>query len=151
MAVGERVGDGWLGGGEVDGVGDHVLPGFVGVFEFGFLFDGGDGLEEELADIGECGGIACGDAILGQGGEDFAKDMIDVGGVEEIAGERGSQFSTDALGFEELLLFAGVEGAKAGMREMAKHAATAAVGIGEVAEIVVIGLGTLDGHGKTSM
>jgi hypothetical protein len=127
-----------------------VLPGLVGVLKFGFLFDGRDGLEEELADIGESGGVARGDAILGQGGEDFAEDVIDVGGVEEIAGEGSGQFGADALGFEKLLLFAGVERAEPGMREVAKHAATAAVGIREMAQIVIIGVGTLDGHGETS-
>jgi hypothetical protein len=68
--------------------------------------------EHDLAQIGEGGGGALGDAVLGQGGEDFAHDVVDVGGGQEIAGEGGGHFRAQAVGFEELVLGVGVEKAE---------------------------------------
>ena len=95
--------------GEGDGVVDHARPGVVGVLELGFGFYGGERLEEELADVGENGGGAGSDAALGEGGEDFAQDVVDVGGGVEMAGERGGKLRTEAAAFEQLLLIAGVK------------------------------------------
>jgi len=69
--------------------------------------------------------------------------VVDVGGGEEVAGERGGEFCADALGLESLTLFSGVEWAEAGMIAMAKHAALASVGVGETAEIAIVSVGTL--------
>jgi hypothetical protein len=52
-----------------------------------FAADVGDGLEEELAEIGESGGVATRDAFLGQGAEDLAEGVVDVYGVIEVTGE----------------------------------------------------------------
>src|SRR5206468_2653897 len=92
---------------------------------------------------GEGFGFFDGDAVLGQGGEDFAEDVVDVGGGEVVAGERGGEFGADALGLKALALFARVEGAQAGMIAMTKHAAAAAVGVGEMAKTVIGSVGTL--------
>jgi len=100
-------------------------------------------VEHELGDVGEGFGFFDGDAVLRQGGEDFAEDVVDVGGGEIVAGERGGEFGADALGLEALALFAGVEGAQAGMIAMAKHATAAAVGVREMAKSVIGSVGTL--------
>lgn len=118
-----------------DGPVDHAGPGIVGVFELGFGLYGGYGMEEQLADIGENGGVAGRDTVLGEGGEDFAEDVIDVGGGVEMAGERGGQFGAETARFDDLHLFAGVEGAETAGTEMDQHAATAAIGKGKAAEI----------------
>lgn len=133
-------GVGWVG--EADGAVDHLGPRFVGVLEFGFAFDGRD-MEHKLRGVAEGVGLADGDAVLGECSEDFAEDVVDVGGGEKVAGERGGEFGADALGFELLALFAGVERAKAAMVGMAKHAAAAAVGVREHAEMAIVSVGTL--------
>lgn len=98
-----------------------------------FLLDAREGVEEELADVGENGGVAGWNAILGDGGEELAEDEVDVGGGEEVAADGGGDFRTKLMRLEELLLGAGVEGTK-GEVIAAKHAATAAVGKGELTE-----------------
>ena len=70
------------------------------------------GREAYLAEIGEGSGGTLGDAVLGQGGEDFAHDVVDVCGGEEVAGEGGRHFRAQAVGFEELVLGVGVEEAE---------------------------------------
>ena len=110
--VGGNCGCGWPGVGETNAVVDEVYPGFVGVDEFGFILGHGQGEEHYLAQIGERGGGTLGDAVLGQGGEDFAHHVVDVGGGQEIAGEGGGHFRAQAMGFEELVLGVGMEQAK---------------------------------------
>ena len=46
------------------------------------------------------GGFAEGDTVLGYGDEEFAEDVVDVGGGEEIAVEGGGNFVAQALGLE---------------------------------------------------
>jgi len=40
---------------------------------------GGEGAEEEIADVGEDGGAACGDAVLGKKAEEIGEDLVEVG------------------------------------------------------------------------
>ena len=119
-----------------DGFADHAVIGAAivgGPQEF--VSHVGDGLKKELAEIGEGGGIAGGDAAVGQGFEDFGQDVVDVGAVVEVAG-KGGEFLAELVGFEELFFLADVEGAKGGMAFHAKHAATATVGELAFTEIV---------------
>jgi len=60
--------------------------------------------------------------------------MVDVGGGQEIAGERFTEFDAEAFGFKELGFGACVEDAEARMLGMAKHAAAATVLKWELAE-----------------
>jgi hypothetical protein len=92
-----------------------------------FVSHVGYGLKKKLAEIGEGGGMAWGDAAVGQSFENFGQDVVDVGAIVEIAGE-GGKFLAEFIGFEELLFLADVEGAKAGMAFHTEHSATAAVG-----------------------
>jgi hypothetical protein len=45
----------------------------------------GEGREQDLAEEGKGGGFAKGDTVLRYGDEEFAEDVVDVGGGEEIA------------------------------------------------------------------
>ena len=130
---------GWPGIGEVNAVVDQVLPSLEGIDEFGFFLGHGQGEEHYLAQIGEGGGGTLGDAVLGQSGEDFAHDVVDVGGGQEIAGEGGGHLRAEPVGFEQLVLGMGVEEAEGCVIPMPEHAALAVVGKGELAEFRVVG------------
>jgi hypothetical protein len=119
-----------------DGFADHAVIGAAVVRSpQEFVSHVRNGLKEKLAEVGEGGRMAGGDAAVGQGFEDFGQDMVDVGAVIEVAGE-GGKFLAELIGFEELLFFADVEGAKAGMAFHAEHTATATVGELAFTEIV---------------
>jgi hypothetical protein len=137
--AGRDYGRGWPGVGETNAVVDEVYPGFVGVDEFGFILGHGQGEEHYLAQIGEGSGGALGDAVLGQGGEDFAHNVVDVGGGEEIACEGGGHFRAQAMGFDELVLGVGVEEAEGRVVAVPEHTALAVVGEGKLAEFRVVG------------
>ncbi len=102
-------------------VGTGVLHGRVE-----FTFYAGDGLEEELAEVAEGGGRLARDAFLGESGEDFAEDVVDVGDGVELA-RKGGKLGSELVGFEKLLFFAGVKDAESGMAFLSGHAAGAAV------------------------
>jgi len=124
---------------EAGGVFDHVVPAFVGVREGVFFLGHGQRVEHDLAEVGQGRSGASGDAVLGQSSEDFAHDVVDVGGGEEIAGVGGSDLCAKVVGFQELLLIASMEGAEGGVIDLAEHAAAAVVGEGVLAEFGVIG------------
>jgi len=88
-----------------------------------------------------------GDAALGEGGEDLAEDVVDVGGVEETVGKGGGDFGAKSRGFQELLLFAGVKEAEGGVIFVTEHAALASVGEGELTGIKSDGFGAFGFHG----
>lgn len=90
--------------------------------------DEGEAGEHDLAHVREGSGFARRDAVLRDGGKEFAEDVVDVGGGEEVAVEGGGDFVAEALGLEELKLLAGMEGAENRMVGAAQHAAAAAVG-----------------------
>lgn len=134
--------------GEGDGVVEHLFPSVEFIFEFVFFFDVVEGVEQELADIGEGGGVARWDAVLGEGGEEFAEDEVDVRGGQEVAGERSRELGAEALGFEELLFLAGVEKAEGGVVLLTQHAALAAIRKRELAEMGIRGSRSFSGHGS---
>lgn len=145
--VGVGVGEGGRSGEGGGGVEDFVPVGEF-VLERELLFDVGDGGEHDLAHVGEGEGFADGDAVLGDGDEEFAEDVVDVGGGEEIAVEGDRDFVAEALGLDELKFLAGVESAERGMGRVAQHTAAAAVGELELAAESVGGAGNGDGHGR---
>ena len=106
----------------------------IAVLEVGFVFDGGEGLQHWLAEVGESDGGGLRDAALGESGKDFAENVVDVCGGEEVAGKGGAELYAKSMRFQELEFFAGVEGAEGGMVFVAEHAALAAVGEGKLAE-----------------
>src|SRR5215470_12750452 len=73
--------------GEADSVVQHVFPLSELVAEAELMFDVGKGEEHELAEVGESVGGADGNAVLSDGGEDFAEGIVDVGGGQEVTGK----------------------------------------------------------------
>jgi len=129
-----------------NGVAEHGIVGagmLHGCIEF--VFDAGDGLKKELAEIGKRVGGLVRDAFFGESDEDFAEDVVYVRDGVEFAGERG-KLGGELFGFEKLLLFAGVEEAESGVAFLAGHAAGAAVG--ELAKTFVIGIEGIGVHWK---
>ncbi len=114
--------------GEWGGIVQHFFPVVEFVAERKLLLYLGEGREQDLAEVGEDGGFARGDAVLGDGGKEFAEDVVDVGGGEEIAVEGDGNLVAQALGLEELQFLPGMEGTERRMDRAAQHAAAAAVG-----------------------
>lgn len=123
----------WSGIGKRDSPLEHALPFLEGVLKLEFPPDAGNGMEEKLANEGENGGVASWNAVLGDGGKELAENEVDIGGGEKVATDGGSDFRAKSMRFQELLLGTGVEEAERRMIA-AEHAATAAVGEGELAE-----------------
>jgi hypothetical protein len=131
----------------VDAAIEELAPGLEAVGDLGFRGDRGHGVEHDLAKIGEGGGLFLGDAVLGEGGEDFAEDVDDVGAGDEVSGEGFGDFGAQPAGFENLEFGLGMEGTEIRVLGMAKHEAAAAVGEWELTKFVVGLIGTLFGHG----
>jgi len=142
---GVGVGEGGRSGEGGGGVEDFV-PVLEFVLEGELLFDVRERGEHDLAHVGEGEGFADGDAVLGDGDEEFAEDVVDIGGGEEIAVEGDSDFVAEALGLELGEFLAGVEGAERGMGRVAQHTAVATVGELELAAERVGGAGNCVGH-----
>jgi hypothetical protein len=113
------------------------------------VLDKGDRVEEKLAHEGESGGVAGGKTVLGDGGEEFSEDVIDVGGGEIFTGRRFGNESADGFGLDEVALGTSVEEAKRGVAVVAQHAAFAAVREMELAKMRMIGGGAFFGHGSS--
>src|SRR5260370_37165224 len=97
----------------------------LGVFLSG---DGGEGAEELVGDVGECGGAAGGDFVLGEEEEQAREEVVDLGGggeVVEVGGEGGGDFG----GVGVVLGEARVGRTKMGVRVGCREAAAAAIGV----------------------
>jgi len=60
----------------------------------GFVFDGGEGAEKEVADVGQDGGAARGDAVLRKKAEEIGEDLVEVRSrfeLRELAEEGGGE------------------------------------------------------------
>jgi hypothetical protein len=148
-AFGRRVAIGeWRRAGEGGGVGHRFSPLVKFVLEAKLLLHEGDRGEHDLAEVGEVGGFAGRDAVLGDGDKEFAEDVVDVGGGEEIPVEGGGNFFAQALGLEELKLLPGMEGTEGRMGRAAQHAAAAAVGKLKLAARGDTSAGILIRHGS---
>ena len=134
--------------GERGGIVEDLVPVLEFVVERKLLLHVGEGREHDLAEEGEGGGFAKGDTVLRDGDKEFAEDVVNVGGGEEIAMERGGNFAAQALGLEELQFLPGVEGTEGRMGRAAQHAAAAAVGKLELAAWGDARAGILVGHGS---
>jgi hypothetical protein len=110
------------------GVVQHFFPVVEFVVERKLQLHAREGGEHDLAEEGEGGGFARRDTVLGDGDKEFAEDVVDVGGGEEIAVEGGGNFVAEALGLEEFELLPGMESTEERMGRDAQHAAAAAVG-----------------------
>jgi len=127
---------------------DEVSPevGILGVDNF--VLDFRHGLEKELAEVSEDGGVASGETVLGNGAEELAENVVDVNGGEIFAGGRGGDLPAQLIGLDELALGAGVEDAKSGVILVPEHAALAAVGKREKTKMRIVCGGAFSGHGN---
>src|SRR6476646_8198707 len=125
---------------------------FVPVVEFvsegELLLHVGEAREHDLAEVGESGGFAKGDTVLRNSDEKFAEDVVNVGGGEEIAVERGGNFEAQALGLEDLEFLPGMKGTEGRMVRAAQHAASTAVGKWKLAARGETCAGILVRHGS---
>jgi len=128
---------------------DEVAPEIVILGVDDFILDFRDGVEKELAEVSEDGGVAHRETVLGDGGEELAEDVVDVDGGEVFAGGRRGDLPAELLGFQELALGEGMEDAESGVALLAEHAAFASVGELEPAEMGMIGGGAFFGHGSS--
>jgi len=83
---------------------DEVAPevGILGVDDF--ILDLRDGLEKELAEVSEDGGVASRETVLGNGGEELAENVVDINGGEVFAGGRSGDLPAQLIGLNELAL-----------------------------------------------
>jgi len=110
-----------------------------------FVFDGGEGAEEQVGGVGHDGGTARGDLVTSLEFVEFAEGAVDGDGGAEFLG------FTDELGGDVGLVEVfpaegGVTGAQAGVRIGDGHAATAAAG-GMVLTVELNGFNGNDGAG----
>jgi hypothetical protein len=113
--------------GRIDDVADQVLVALEAKGKLGFVPDAIDGLQEQLGDIGENGGFAGGDAILGEQVEYPAESLVHVGsGVE---GAVGGKLVAAEVRIADFPLSLGVEIAEGRVGVDAGDAAAAIQGI----------------------
>ena len=106
---------------------DEVVGAGIAGGAVDFAFDLGHGLKQKLAQVSESVGSSVRDAFVGEGVEDLAQDVVYVDSGDVLAGD-GGELCGQVVGFADLLLFLGVEGAQRRVISFAKHAAAAAVG-----------------------
>jgi hypothetical protein len=94
------------------------------------------GLHQEMADIGEGGGALGGDAIGGEGLEEFAEDVIDVNLGDEIASGAGEFFDEIVFAVKGAAMDGGVVEAEAVVVWVGGHCAEFAVGEFKGAKVV---------------
>jgi hypothetical protein len=80
-----------------------LVGGGLGLGGFGGLLvamDYGLGVEEELGDVGEGGGVAAGDAVVGEIFEEVGQEEVDGAGLGEIfcASEEVGGYLLDGVG-----------------------------------------------------
>jgi hypothetical protein len=96
----------------------------------GFMVDGGEGAEEQIADIGQDSGTARGDLIVGKEFIQFAEGMVDAGCGLEILGlacECRGEFNEVTLFAQLIGVFETKAGVVAGNGQTAKAAAGEAI------------------------
>lgn len=99
----------------------------LGGFGICFFGDGGEGAEELVGDVGEDGGAAGRDFVLGEEEEQAGEEVVDLGGggeVVEVGGEGGGDFDGVVLVCRERR----VSGAKVGVAVGGVETAAPAVG-----------------------
>jgi hypothetical protein len=106
-----------------------------------------EGLEEDLAEVAELASGAGSDLVLRCGVEDFAEDVVDVGGSGDLVLQR-ENLVLQLFGLAALFSLTRVKGAEVRMRFAAEHAAAAVVGESVLTETGIVGLGTFCSHGN---
>jgi hypothetical protein len=135
------------GSGRGEGGADGLAPGIgtegVNVFVLGEL----DGLEEGLAEIGECGSGFGFDLAFGDGREDAAQGGAEVAGGYITVGEERGYLVANLLGGEGLRFPIRMEIAEMRMAGEPRSGAAAAIGESEGTQARAV-LGAIGGHGS---
>src|SRR5712692_3878188 len=116
--------------------------GGLGVFLLG---DGGEGAEELVGDVGEYGGAAGGDFVLGEEEEQAREEVVDLGcggEVVEVGGEGGGNFGRVGWGRSDSVRVLGAERLAAQADQAAAHA---------VGEAMVAASRVVDGAGFSEL
>ncbi len=114
---------------------EEALPGGESLGTGDFMLHCGEGVEKQLADVGEDGGVAGREAIASQQGKEPAEGVIDGrGGLEILDGAK--EFSSDGFGVGVGLELLAVLGAEGRMVVGAQHAAAVAIGGPVLAAII---------------
>ncbi len=115
---------------------EQALPGGESLGTGDFMLHRGEGVEKQLADVGEDGGVAGRDAMAGQQGKEPTEGVIDGGGGLEIF-DGAKEFSGDGFGVGVgLELLPAVLRAERRMVLHAQHAAAVAAGGNVLAAII---------------
>ena len=93
---------------------------------FVVFIDLGKGVEKQAGDVGEDGGAACGDFVLGQELVELAEGVVDALGGLELLGIAGEV--VEVVGVFELLLFGEMVGTETGLSVSGQETAAAASG-----------------------
>ncbi len=118
--------------GEGEGAANDLIPNGKAAGAGDFVFDAVEAVEEQLAEIGEDGGLAAGNAVGGEEGKKPAEGVVDVGVGHEFAGD-GRELGGDALGVEDEALAASVVEAEGGVAVPAGVTASPTVTVGVAA------------------
>ena len=102
----------------------------------GFAFGALLGLQQEVANVSEGGNAARGDAVGGEGLEEFAEDVIDINLGDEIAGGAGEFFDEVVFAVIGAAMDGGVVEAEAFVVWMGGHGTEFAVGEFKGAKVV---------------
>jgi len=144
-----RRGAGKPGGiGRVQDVAHELTPGVGAAGVDDLVLRQGDGVEKELAHEGEIGGVTGRKTVLRDSGKELSKDVVDVYSGKEFTGGRFGNGGADGFRLEKLTLRTSMEQAEGRVFVVAQHAALAAVGEMELAEMRIIGSGAFFGHGS---
>src|SRR5713101_7863632 len=114
----------------------HVLPAGIALRGGDFILHGGKGVEKQLTDVDEKGGVAGRDAVASHHGKEPAERLVDGGGGGEIL-DQAEEFGGDSAGVGlRLKLLPQMLGTERWVVTGPKHAAAAAIGVSVVAAII---------------
>jgi len=113
-----------LGAGNVP---DNFDGGIFRVVVLGFFLHGGEGAEELVGDVGEDGGAAGADAVLGEKEQQAGEEVVDGGSGGEF-GETVGEGVGEIGGFAAIFGEFGVAGAEAGVGVVDQDSAAFAIG-----------------------
>jgi hypothetical protein len=116
----------------------HVLPAGVALGGGDFILHGGKGVEKQLTDVDEKGGVAGRDAVAGHHGKEPAEGLIDGSGGGEIF-DQSEELGGDSAGVGlRLELLPQMLRTERWVVTGPKHAAATAIGVSVVTTVIYL-------------